>query len=174
MKKLAPALGIVALLLMAGCEAPTKPLAEASPDAVSGSAQVMVSSSGSLGRATGGISFEGGEGEGRATFQVHDLGPDPRGDRGRITILGPQGQRVVDVDCVVIDGNEAVFGGETVRVTSPGPGPGSRFVFEVIDNGTPGRNGDTYIASPEMGPNGCPGGVARNPHPVTQGNLVVH
>ncbi len=79
-----------------------------------------------------------------------------------------------DRGVVFIDGNKAIFGGETTRVTSPGPGPGSRFAFEVVDNGSPGANGDTYIASPQNPQNSCPAGVVRDAHPVIGGNLVVH
>ncbi len=176
MKWIALSFGTLVLILVTGCKSPLTSFTESAVEEPS-PAQSSLAKNGNSnahGKATGGITFEGDVGEGRATFQAHDLGPDPRGDRGRITVRGPQGSRTVKIDCVKIDGNTAIFGGETVKVTSPGPGPGTRFVFQVVDNGTPGRNGDTYIASRETGPNNCPAGVARSPHDVLKGNLVVH
>jgi len=129
--------------------------------------------------ATGGVHWTGAASE-KASFNAHDYGAT--GDRGQIHYenLSIGMSYTADITCADVDGNVARFG--YIIPNQPGPAAigivGVEVVFEVTDNGSPGRGKDTvryWFAGPGSGLAGtCDVSLPGSANLVTKGNLVVH
>lgn len=128
--------------------------------------------------ATGGVHW--GSVPERASFNAHDYGA--AGDRGQFHYenLSIGMEYTADIVCADVDGNVARFG--YVVPNQPGPAlvgiVGFEIVFEVTDNGSPGRGKDT-VRYWYAGPGSRLAGTCDASRPgsgdlVTRGNLVVH
>ncbi|HYU32919.1 MAG TPA: hypothetical protein VEW48_12215 [Thermoanaerobaculia bacterium] len=120
------------------------------------------------------------------TLSVHS-GPLGQNAKGQMTLkIGDQARILVDVTCLIIDGNQAVATG---LITRPASFAGQPVVMHAVDNGEPDRSltpdllrfsFDGFISStpnfvtPPAGQDitGCLFPVLA-PVPVTEGNIVV-
>lgn len=130
-------------------------------------------------KATGDVTWTSAPGVAgyRTVFNAHQDAPGKKAERGNVTLYHPDGgMRTTDVECVLIEGNEAWFGGTVTAADGAFAGQvGDKVLWWVEDNGQPGADPADKIGATRGFANPCAKlGDWTGGGTVTDGNLVVH